>query len=297
MPKENPQTKARVAPLLVPRSLAHSLLQLYDIRDPHRPGRVIHGYDRPHALRTARMCAAVAQELGHAEVRLIRYQTACLLHDLGRAGLERRTFGKIWSWAKARGIPTRPRQWRAVHPDTPYGRETEAFLERHGEALKRSGIILDRMAKEQIEMRLGYARRFRRRLRLVRPILKRLGVRWASWMEMVVLYYYYPEKVDRAPAWVRELAEVLVACEQFEAYNNRQRGRDYYVRTRERLTEAFDYLEKLRLEGILSIRVVQAVRKLAAAGTFDAILQESRGGRLSNKDRAYLRGLTWELAP
>jgi hypothetical protein len=184
-----------------------------------------------------------------------------------------------------------------VHPDTPYGRETEAFLERHGEALKRSGIILDRMAKEQIEMRLGYARRFRRRLRLVRPILKRLGVRWASWMEMVVLYYYYPEKVDRAPAWVRELAEVLVACEQFEAYNNRQRGRDYYVRTRERLTEAFDYLEKLRLEGILSIRVVQAVRKLAAAGTFDAILQESRGGRLSNKDRAYLRGLTWELAP
>jgi hypothetical protein len=291
MPKKNHKAAGQVAPLLVRRSLARALLQLYDVPHPSRPGRVIRGYDRPHAMRTAQMCAAVARELGYTEPRLIAYQTACLLHDLGRAGLERRTFGRIWSWAKTRGIPTRPRQWTAVHPETPYGRETEAFLKQYGAGLKRSGITVDRIAKEQVEMRLGYARRFRRRLQVVRPTLKRLGVRWLPWMELVVLYYYYPEKLEHAPSWVRELAEVLVACEQFEAYNNRQRGRDYYVRTQERLTEAFAYLEKLRLDGILSARVVQTVRTLASRGVFDAILQESRGRRLTVKERGYLRAL------
>src|SRR5438132_1416903 len=76
---------------------------------------------------------------------------------------------------------------------------------------------------EQVEMRLGYARRLARQLRAARPKLARLGVRWAPWMGRVMLYYYYPEKLKTAPRWVRELAEVLVACEQFEAYSNRQR--------------------------------------------------------------------------
>jgi hypothetical protein len=294
MPKQDRKATDQVAPLLVPRSLARALLQLYDVPHPSRPGRMIRGYDRRHAIRTARMCAAVARELGFSETRLITYQTACLLHDLGRSGLERRTFGRIWSWAKARGIPTRPRQWRAVHPETPYGHETDAFIEQYGDELRRSGIPIDRRAKEQIEMRLGYARRFRCRLRVVRPALKRLGVRWSSWMELIVLYYYYPEKLEHAPSWVRELAEVLVACEQFEAYNNRQRGRDYYGRTREQLSEAFAYLEKLRIEGMLSVRVVQTVRALAGRGAFDEILQESRGARLSKKERRYLRTLSRE---
>ena len=98
------------APLLVPRALLSRLMHLYDYPHPARRGRIIRGYDRPHAARTARMCAAVATALGHGAERVCQYQIACLLHDLGRAGLDRRLFGKIWSWAKERGIPTRPRE-------------------------------------------------------------------------------------------------------------------------------------------------------------------------------------------
>ena len=237
------------------------------------------------------MCAAVATRLGHPQARVLAYQIACLLHDLGRAGLDPSLFGRIWSWVRQRGIPTRPREWRAVYPNTPYGRETEAFVARYGRELKKAGVRLDAWAKEQIEMRLGYARRLGRRLREVKPTLRALGVGWSSWMGQVMLYYYYPEKLDRAPGWVRELAEVLVACEQFEAFSNRRRGRDYYTRTKESFAEAFAYLEKLRGERILSETVVGALRDLAAEGTFDRILAQARGGTLTRRDLMVLRGV------
>jgi len=275
----------------MPRSLVGPLMQLYDYPHPRKPGRVIRGYDRHHALRTARMCAAVARRLGHSEERVERYQIACLLHDLGRAGLDQELFGKIWSWARANGIPTRPREWRAVHPSTPYGRETEAFLKHYAQNLVRRGVPLDSWTAEQVEMRLGYARRLARQLRAARPKLARLGVKWAPWMERVMLYYYYPEKLNGSARWVRELGEVLVACEQFEAYSNRQRGRDYYTRKKESLPEAFAYLDKLQVEDILSPRVVQAVRDLAAAGAFDQLLAEARGAALPRREFRYLRSL------
>ena len=223
-------TRMTSAQLLVPRALVTKLLQLYDYPDPRRPGRLIKGYDCPHALRTARMCAAVAQRLGHEPTRVKQYQIACILHDLGRAGLDRKLFGRIWSWARAQGVPTRPREWRAIHPQTKYGRETEAFVALHKSALEASGIVLDRWAREQVEMRLGYARRLARHLRLVQPMLRDLAVTWSPWMGRIMLYYYYPEKLKDAQPWVRQLAEILVACEQFEAYSNQRRGRDYYVR-------------------------------------------------------------------
>ncbi|MCE9537422.1 MAG: hypothetical protein K8R65_13585 [Nitrospirae bacterium] len=53
---------SRRAPLLVPRALVTPLMALYDYPHPLHPGRLIRGYDRPHAIRTARMCAAVATE-------------------------------------------------------------------------------------------------------------------------------------------------------------------------------------------------------------------------------------------
>lgn len=243
-----PEAARDPAPLLMPRSLVRPLMRLYDYPHPRKPGRVIRGYDRYHALRTARMCAAVARRLGHPEERVQRYQIACLLHDLGRAGLDQELFGKIWSWARANGIPTRPREWRAVHPSTAYGRETEAFLVRYTQDLTRLGVPLDSWTAEQVEMRLGYARRLARQLRAVRPKLDQLGVKWAPWMARVMLYYYYPEKLNGSAPWVRELAEVLVACEQFEAFSNRQRGRDYYTRKKESLPEAFAYLEKLEVK-------------------------------------------------
>ena len=47
---------SRRAPLLVPRSLVTQLMALYDYPHPSQRGRIIRGYDRPHAARTARMC-------------------------------------------------------------------------------------------------------------------------------------------------------------------------------------------------------------------------------------------------
>ncbi|OQW31590.1 MAG: hypothetical protein A4E19_08230 [Nitrospira sp. SG-bin1] len=266
-------------------------MKLYDYPDPRRPGRIIRGYDRPHAIRTAKMCVAVADRLGHPRDRVRLYHVACLLHDLGRAGLDRQLFGTIWSWAKERGIPTRPREWRALHPKTTYGRETEAFVSLYRQDLIDSGVSMDRWAVEQIEMRLGYARRLARRLRTVKPKLKTLGVEWKPWMQWVMLYYYYPERLSKTKAWVRQLAEILVACEQFEAFSNQRRGRDYYARTKESLPEAFAYLDKLGKEGILSSQVLSAVRSLTAEGAFDTILEAARGEPLTRNDRRYLRNL------
>jgi hypothetical protein len=144
-------------------------------------------------------------------------------------------------------------------------------------------------AKEQVEMRLGYARRLARRLRSVRSPIKRMGVRWEGWMQAVMLYYYYPEKLARAQPWVKELAQVLVACEQFEAYSNQRRGRDYYARNQETIAEAFAYLDKLQQEGILGAKVMQALKHAAAAGRFDAIIAEARGRKLTAHDRRLLR--------
>ncbi len=178
-----------------------------------------------------------------------------------------------------------------VHPDTPYGRETEAFLFRYAGQLEDAGIPIDSWTREQVEMRLGYARRLARRLRAVKPRLAELEVRWSSWMTRVMLYYYYPEKLEGAPVWVRQLAEVLVACEQFEAYCNRRRGRDYYTRTGESVADASAYLEKLRVEDILSDRVVNALRSLAAEGVFDRILAEAQGAPLPRREVRALRAL------
>ena len=264
-------------------------MRLYDYPHPLRRGRIIRGYDRPHAVRTARMCAAVAGALGHEADRVRQYQIACLLHDLGRAGLDRQLFGRIWSWAKERGIPTRPREWRAIHPETRYGRETEAFLARYRRDLEAEGIAMTAWAKEQVEMRLGYARRLARRLRAVRTSIKKVGVRWEPWMQQVMLYYYYPEKLARTTPWVKQLAEILVACEQFEAYSNQRRGRDYYARKKETIVDAFAYLEKLEQEGILSGDVMKALKCLAAEGAFDAIIAEARGHRLTPREKTLLR--------
>lgn len=266
-------------------------MRLYDYPHPAHHGHIIRGYDRPHAVRTARMCAAVAMALGHEAERVYQYQIACLLHDLGRAGLDRRLFGKIWSWANERGIPTRPREWRAIHPETAYGRETESFLQYYGRDLEACGIAMTPWAKEQVEMRLGYSRRLARRLRSVRPALRKMGVTWAPWMQQVMLYYYYPEKLAAAKPWVKQLAEILVACEQFEAYSNQRRGRDYYVRNKETLVDAFAYLEELQQKGILSGAVMGVLRRLTAQGEFDAILEEARGCVFTRGERRALRAM------
>ena len=110
-------------------------------------------------------------------------------------------------------------------------------------------------------------------------------------MEQVTLYYYYPEKLATSPEWVRELGEILVACEQLEAYSNRRRGTDYYVRSQESFREAFRYLDSLKRQGRLRAKVVKAVRQLTASGLFDSILKAARGGILSRHEGQFLRSL------
>ena len=279
------------AHLLVSRSVAGALLKCYDYPHPHKPDVIIRGYDKAHAFRTAKMCAVVAQHLSYECSRVRQFQIACLLHDLGRAGLERQLFGKIWSWARSRNIPTRPAEWRLQHPHSSYGKETEAFVKTYREALTEQGLPLTKWACEHVEMRLGFARRHRRQLKRIAPFLASLDIRWLPWMEQVTLYYYYPEKLERSPDWVRELGEVLVACEQLEAYSNRRRGTDYYVRSQESFREAFSYLDSLKRQGRLRPRVVKAVRQLTASGIFDSILKAARGGTLSRSEQQFLRSL------
>ncbi len=277
--------------LVVSPSLAGTLLKCYDYPHPLNPHTIIRGYDKAHAFRTAKMCAVVAQHLSHEQSRVRQFQIACLLHDLGRAGLDRQLFGKIWSWARSLNIPTRPAEWRLRYPRSGYGRETEAFVKTYGQALAKEGLPLTKWACEQVEMRLGFARRHRRQLKRVKPLLESLGIRWLPWMEQVTLYYYYPEKLEKSSEWVRELGEILVACEQLEAYSNRRRGTDYYARSKENFREAFRYLDSLKRQGRLRAKVVRAVRQLTASGIFDSILKAARGGKLSRREQQFLRSL------
>jgi hypothetical protein len=277
--------------LWLPESTVNTLLEHYDYPHPEKPGEIIKGYDKEHALRTAKMCAAVAQYLGHDQDIIRNYQTACLLHDLGRAGLDQELFGEIWTWARQQNIPTRPAEWRACHPTTPYGEETEAFLAMYQSQLQQLGINMNNWAKEQVEMRLGYARRFRRILGQIMPQLEQEGIEWFAWMEQIISYYYYPEQLDDAPDWVHELGEILTACEQLEAYSNRTRGNDYYDRDNENFIDAFNYLDSLKEKGQISEKVLKAVRALTAEGIFDNILTEARGTKLSDKESAILRSL------
>ncbi len=272
----------------VQRSVRDKLLSFYDYPHPQKSHVIIEGYDKSHARRTAALCVHVAKHLGHHPEHIRQYEVACLLHDLGRAGLDQELFGKIWSWAKKKRIPTRPREWRAHHPETPYGGETKAFFELYAKQLKRQGIQIDEWTIAQVEMRLGFAQRLQKHLRIVKPSLKTMGIQWAPWMGHVMLYYYYPEKLSRSSRWVHQLAEILVACEQLEAYSNKRRGRDYYVRSYETLQEAFQYLDRLQREGMITDKVLSAIRKLMTRQTFQKILIEARGKQFTKQELHYL---------
>jgi hypothetical protein len=268
-----------------------SLLKFYDQPHPLHPHRIIPGYDKSHALRTARMCVVVAAALGHPFSRLRQFEAACLLHDMGRAGLDPNLFGKIWSWAREQGIPTRPLEWRSLHPQTPYGQETQAFIRQYGNALKECGLPLTPQVKDHIDMRLGFARRLYKHLRPVKSAIPALGIPWTPWMGKIMLYYYYPEKLNGAAFWIHQLAEILVACEQLEAYSNQRRGKDYYARSEESFKTAFAFLRQLTTRQIVGHQVFDMICRLTREGRFTSILRQARGGRLSPADQQFLRTL------
>lgn len=238
------------------------------------------------------MCVAVATVLGHALPRLRQYEAACLLHDMGRAGLDPGLFGKIWSWAREKNIPTRPREWRALYPQTVYGRETQAFIEQYGKALQEQGLDLTTQVKDHIEMRLGFARRLKKHLRPVKSDIQALDIPWAPWMEKIMLYYYYPEKLEGAALWMHQLAEILVACEQLEAYSNQRRGKDYYARSEESFKAAFAYLRQLTSQQIVSRQVFDCICRLTREGCFTTVLRQARGGKLSPADQRVLQTIS-----
>ena len=277
--------------LLISESTAKSLLKFYDYPHPEKTNKIIEGYDKDHALRSAKMRAAVATYLGYDKEIVREYQIACILHDLGRAGLDKKLFGKIWTWAENHKIPSRPLEWREKYPQTEYGFETEAFWDMYSSKIQEMGIKNIEWAKEQIEMRLGYARRLNRLIENIKPSLKKQGIEWTDWMQKVILYYYYPEKMKDSPGWMREFGEILVGCEKLEANSNRIRGKDYYNRVDESFEDAFNYLNKLKDEDRISEKVLFAIQTLVSEGLFDGILKEARNGYISKKELKFLRSI------
>ena len=277
--------------LLISESTAKSLLKFYDYPHPEKTNKIIEGYDKDHALRSAKMSAAVATYLGYDKEIVRKYQIACILHDLGRVGLDKKLFGKIWTWAENHKIPSRPLEWREKYPQTEYGFETEAFWDMYSSKIQEMGIKNIEWAKEQIEMRLGYARRLNRLIENIKPSLKKQGIEWTDWMQKVILYYYYPEKMKDSPGWMREFGEILVGCEKLEANSNRIRGKDYYNRVDESFEDAFNYLNKLKDEDRISEKVLFAIQTLVSEGLFDGILKEARNGYISKKELKFLRSI------
>ncbi len=263
------------------------LLALYDT--PEGPG-----YDRDHARRTAALAVAVARRLGFAEDVLERFETACLLHDVARVGLDKGLFGRIWTLARQEELPTRPKELRDRFGLEP-GEEMAYLLRRLSPKLIHAGIPVDARTREQVRMRLDVKARQAEMLRRFATRLRDLQVAVEPWMEQVTLHYYYPEELAQAPGWVRSLGATLVACEQFEAHNNRERGRDYYDRQQESLEETFAYLNELVGSGAIGREHYRALAELVLEGSLNPILKEARGlpvaAPLPTADRAFLEQL------
>lgn len=271
------------------------LLSLYDTPDPADPEAVLKGYDRDHAARTASIALKVAQHLEFPEKLLEDFEITCLLHDLGRIGLDKDSFGRIFTLANKEGVATRPREFREQFPNVQPGMETDAFIQIMGQAFSREGITVNDSVRDQIEMRLGYKRRVGRMIERYRQQLRSWGIALKPWMVKVILYYYYPEELEGTSEEVRGLARILVASEQFEARNNRERGRDYYGRERESLRETFAYMDTLKAQGLISEREIGALAQLTWEGKLDDVLLEARelppNATLPADDLAFIQDL------
>ena len=275
-----------------------ALLALYDVPDLHRPGRVIPGYDKSHAARTTEMVLRVARRLGVAGEALRKLEVAALLHDVGRAGMDAALFGRIFQAAQSAGLPVRVGELVRRYPHVSKDDAAEAFLEMARPALEAAGIAIDDAVVQHVEMRMSFDRRVRRVLAERERELRALGVTVEPWMEQVILYYYYPERMAGAPEDVRLMGMLLVACENFEAYNNVQRARDYYGREHPSLGDAFATVRRFVREGLVTPQVYDALRDSALDGELDALVRESQGlapgAPLRDDDRRFLRDLRRE---
>ena len=275
-----------------------AILALYDVPDPQRPGQVIPGYDKAHAARTTEMVLTVARRLGLADQTLRKLEVAALLHDIGRAGMDAALFGRIFQAAQAAGLPVRVGELVRRYPHVSKERATEAFLELARPALEAAGLVVDDRLVQHVEMRMGFDRRVRTVLAEKAQELRALGVTVEPWMEQVILYYYYPERMEGAPEDVRLMGMVLVACENFEAYNNVQRARDYYGRDHPSLRDAFATVRRFVRDGLVTSQVYNALRDSTLEGELDALVRDSQGlapnAPLREDDLRFLRELRQE---
>ncbi|MCH8196106.1 MAG: hypothetical protein IIB12_08525 [Chloroflexi bacterium] len=272
-----------------------ALLAMYDVPDPAHPGRVIPGYDKEHAERTTRIVLRVAEAVGLDGRRLADLEITTLLHDLGRTGMDPELFGAVFGLAQERGLPVRIAELRARYPGVTEEQAVPFFLDLLAPALRDKGIPVTDAVTDHVAMRMDFKGRLRRMLDQRRAELDRLGIAVKPWMETVMLYYYYPHGMEGQPGDVRTMGMLLVACENFEAYNNQRRGRDYYGRQGERLREVFTTLEGFRERGLVSSEVMEALGRLTASGELDGIIKESRGfpagAPLPDEDLAFQREL------
>ncbi len=250
---------------------------MYDTPDLERPGHVIEGYDKEHAERTTRIVQTVAKEAGLAEKWLPELEVTTLLHDLGRAGMDAELFGKIFGVAQEIGLPIRIRELRAKYQHISEEQAPDFFVSHIKQALEQRGIALTLRVYDHILMRMDFKGRLRRQLKERAPELSSMGITVKPWMEKVMLYYYYPQEMAGEPADVKLMGMLLVACENFEAYNNRRRGKDYYGRRDEQLREVFTALERFERDGLVSARVMATLKGLTASGALDNEMKESRG--------------------
>ena len=258
-------------------TLKQNLLSLYDTPDPDDSSRVMAGYDKAHAERTSRIVLALAEELSLADERLADLEVVCPLHDLGRAGMDAHLFGLIFRLAEERGIPVRPPEMRKRYPEVEEADACQHFLDLMTPVFHEQGIEITAKVMDHVAMRLDFKGRLRRVLAECEPKLAAWGVSVQPWMEKVMLYYYYPGLIAGEPEDVRRMGMMLVAGENFEAYNNRERARDYYIGRVASLSSVFAALQRFERGGVVDEAVMRALRRVSASGRLDSVIKESRG--------------------
>lgn len=258
-------------------TLRRNLLSLYDAPSPGDPSRVVTGYDKAHAERATRIVLALAGELGLAGNWLADLEVTCLLHDLGRAGMDSRLFGSIFRLAEERGVPVRLSEMRERYPELDEEHACGHFLDLMAPVFHEAGIAITPAVADHVAMRLDFKGRLRRVLDECAPKLAVWGVAVQPWMEKVMLYYYYPALIEDEPEEVRRMGMMLVAGENFEAYNNHERARDYYLGREATLVAVFDALDGFERRGLVDGTVMDALRRVTASGRLDEVIKESRG--------------------
>jgi hypothetical protein len=274
-------------------STREALLDLYDAPDPERPGRTIPGYDRDHAERTTRIVMKMAQTMGLAPSWHEDLEATALLHDLGRAGMDPELFGAIFGPAQEKGLPVRIAELRARYPNVTETQAPGFYLDLIRPLLAEKGLEVNDRLIDHVAMRMDFKGRLRRILTERAAALHSVGISVKPWMEQVMLCYYYPGGMEGADDDVRLMGMLLVACENFEAYNNRRRGSDYYGRKGDQLRAVFTTLDGFEKRGLVSREVLAGLLDLTASGELDGVVNEARGltpdEPLPEDDRAFLR--------